>query len=112
MNQTIGTKFAGTPPWPLVARTGSYWGFIEPEPLPEDPNRRKTLDGYHGATADYIKQWPGSTAADVWRGLDLKRRDDAMRFITNLVRWGYLRWEQDYHEITSLPIRRYYYIED
>jgi hypothetical protein len=106
----LGTVFAGTPPWPLIMKTGCVM-FID-VPLEEDPTLRKLVNENQLMVAQYIKQWPGSTAADVWRGLGLNKRDDAMRFIQALVRTGYLRYEHDYHEITSLPIRRYFYIEE
>lgn len=110
--QTVGTVFAGTPPWPLVWRTGAYWNFIEPDPLPPDPTLRKPVFEKALLTLEYVKQWPGSTAADVWRGLQLKKRDDAMRYLSRLVREGYLSYEMDYHEITNLPIRRYTFIDE
>lgn len=108
----IGTVFAGTPPWPLIRRTGSYWRFIEPDPLPPDPDARKPVYDKHSLTLEFIKEWPGSTAADVWRGLSLRKRDDAGRYLSRLLKDGYVRWEEDYHELTHLPIRRYYYIEE
>jgi hypothetical protein len=108
----IGTFFAGTPPWPLVARTGCKFSFIEPDPLPPDPMLRKPVYDRYALTLEFIKEWPGATAADVWRGLSLSRRDDASRFLASLLKDGYVRWETDYHELTNLPIRRYYYIEE
>jgi len=108
----VGTRFAGTPPWPLVARTGAYFGFLEPDPLPDDPTLRKPVYGRDATILDYIREWPGATASDIYRGVGLKKRDDAMRSLATLIRIGYARWEPDYHPITSLPIRRYFYIEE
>jgi hypothetical protein len=106
----LGTVFAGTPPWPLILKTGCS-KFID-VPLPADPTLRKPVTDQCALILQFIREWPGSSAADVWRGLQLKKRDSAVRYLYRLTRDKYLSYTIEDHHITGLPIRCYFYIEE